>query len=1719
MNWVHGLSAKGRVQILCFLIFSLVWQSFAAITIGPGASNSALDSVFQKVRPLPDTIFFTDTTQQKTFILNSNYPATATDTVYFIHTGTNPDKYPVLKHTFDQNYNFLQQVDLHFTRFVFESNVRFNSQAGAAAHRRTFKSCVFRNGTGGPFFRFAGERASNISFENCLFHNNSLIAEFEFWGGAVPKINVNYCTFDDNDTIFKFVGSFSKDSVKVTNSIFSSNTIIAHGYDAFSSKITGSVTRIDSLFAVDTRSNPSDWKLSEDSRAKAIADTTGAPIYDISRTIRGSLNGKYDAGCWTLLLGGAPSITKQPKDTTVAEGTSAEFTVVATGSEPLHYQWYKNGVAVVSETLSVLNISAATAPADIDTVNYFCIVSNNIGSDTSIVCKLTVVRKPDFTVHPKDSLVIEGNNVSFSASALRASRYYWISGNDSIAEGATLVLNAVTQAHNNNTYRCVAVNIAGRDTSNPATLKVMGNAPFIEKEPDAVTVLKNGTAVFYLVAHGSSLEYTWYKNGSTDPVGTGNDSLVITNASESGTYYCVVSNEFGNVKSKEAALVVVDSTNKNPLLIRQVSLVDRRHVLLTLERFNVLPVVVGDQPYVDTIGIWYEEGVFPGSPIKDVINFVKIPMAEIVAGGSSTFKKVIEVNKRECVTYCFVASPFWKNPQIIPPFDTANGARVFMCSQTPLTNPLTLQTDYKAQLGAIDVTIAGFEPLQNKKDSLEYVLIWYGVGEDVVKRDTLKIDALEEIWSTSDFTYRKRYEDALFSGPEAYITFNVSWRGVLGNFSDTVKETQSVGTPRTVNYVTLSVDSMRSNSVKLKWSIEQGDNIEKVKIWYGTRPIPVNQDFDTTDYHKVILDAGLKESLIDSLTGNTLYYFGLQTYVTGQYWSFVTEKSSASAKTMNPGDLPNAISITDIKFDSLTNRIIIDWNIDTVGISSFKLKTGFWWDVKDENGSPSKGFKKIDSTLSRPDVIYIDLDQQFLVDTTYHFALWMGYQGKDGSYRWAAPESASKKALKIPQPGWQKITYFKSDNDSVSLFNHKVVLKPGKNWSNALYEDTLLVFKPDPSLLKPGFIPVSMGVDFHRNHPSNEIYMTLACDSLPEGYSIQDVFMYQYDEITDTISVLPRLSYDESGNTVTTSFKPHQMRFPFVLMIDTQEPVVTVFSDTVSVVSAKTNITDRIKVSDNIINSKVKLYIYRSDDSLFQISSDATSWHDDTITTLIDSNYVSQNHSVFAWLVVTDERNSKWINISRKVFVDYNNASLYKDVWSPVFSHSILDSPATPEAFRKIGSESEWKYDNVHFRIFTWNRKENNKPNDWVEYSEQSKDLFSFVPGRIFWVKTREDKAINLGKGVTFPLKNTFSDITLAANSFTDVALPVHFRVVIQDILDSTTYRQQHSKESLGFYEWTKNSKGLYHTSILYQPNTVQFNDPGVVLQPGSCYSIYNTSSTDIKLRIPLITEKMSTRKSVDEDRALQKDVFTEKWNIKVQAWTDDAAISPVYCGYSPGKGKHCFPVSPSFSKVRAGVLDSDKRQVHGMVVLHEKSDNGASYPLVFDNFHVQSKRVQFELENWGSMPANYKVAVFNPASATFEDQNNNLMIGAGEREYRFLVAGDETFIANWKNSFTKFSFSLVKAYPNPFRGRIQIRFVLPYSGVNKVKLAVYDQLGRRVWRKDLGKELHPGENTIMWDANNGNVLAAGTYILQLTALDGFGKVKGIKRERIMYMP
>jgi len=83
-----------------------------------------------------------------------------------------------------------------------------------------------------------------------------------------------------------------------------------------------------------------------------------------------------------------PTITTQPTAQTVAAGQTATFSVVASGTAPLAYQWQSNGAAISGATAASYTTPATVAASS--GTGYNVVVSNAAGSVTSSTATLTV---------------------------------------------------------------------------------------------------------------------------------------------------------------------------------------------------------------------------------------------------------------------------------------------------------------------------------------------------------------------------------------------------------------------------------------------------------------------------------------------------------------------------------------------------------------------------------------------------------------------------------------------------------------------------------------------------------------------------------------------------------------------------------------------------------------------------------------------------------------------------------------------------------------------------------------------------------------------------------------------------------------------------------------------------------------------------------------------------------------------------------------------------------------------------------------------------------------------------------------------------------------------------------------------------------------------------------------------------------------------------------
>ncbi|HLQ09923.1 MAG TPA: PQQ-binding-like beta-propeller repeat protein [Steroidobacteraceae bacterium] len=115
----------------------------------------------------------------------------------------------------------------------------------------------------------------------------------------------------------------------------------------------------------------------------------------------------------------APSITTQPADQSIRAGQTATYSVSASGTAPLSYQWRKSGTSIAGATAASYTTPAATT-AD-SGATFAVAVSNSAGSASSRSALLTVgaaVTSGSDVVTYKNDLARTGQNLTETALTL-----------------------------------------------------------------------------------------------------------------------------------------------------------------------------------------------------------------------------------------------------------------------------------------------------------------------------------------------------------------------------------------------------------------------------------------------------------------------------------------------------------------------------------------------------------------------------------------------------------------------------------------------------------------------------------------------------------------------------------------------------------------------------------------------------------------------------------------------------------------------------------------------------------------------------------------------------------------------------------------------------------------------------------------------------------------------------------------------------------------------------------------------------------------------------------------------------------------------------------------------------------------------------------------------------------------------------------------------------
>ncbi len=210
----------------------------------------------------------------------------------------------------------------------------------------------------------------------------------------------------------------------------------------------------------------------------------------------------------------APSITAQPASQTVTVGQTATFSVAATGTAPLTYQWKKNSVA-----MSGANSSSYTTPATTSSDNgaqFTVVVSNAAGNVTSGSAMLTVSAAavaPSITAQPASQTVTVGQTATFSVAATGTAplTYQWKKNSVAMsgATSSTYTTPATTASDNGTKFSVVVSNAAGNATSTAATLTVNVASTLQITTSQLSGGFVAGGYSATLAATGGSAPYSW----------------------------------------------------------------------------------------------------------------------------------------------------------------------------------------------------------------------------------------------------------------------------------------------------------------------------------------------------------------------------------------------------------------------------------------------------------------------------------------------------------------------------------------------------------------------------------------------------------------------------------------------------------------------------------------------------------------------------------------------------------------------------------------------------------------------------------------------------------------------------------------------------------------------------------------------------------------------------------------------------------------------------------------------------------------------------------------------------------------------------------------------------------------------------------------------------------------------------------------------------------
>jgi hypothetical protein len=1314
-----------------------------------------------------------------------------------------------------------------------------------------------------------------------------------------------------------------------------------------------------------------------------------------------------------------------------------------------------------------------------------------------------------------DSLVIAGQAARFIVATIAGTlTYKWLKYSpagavDSVGNDDTLTLASVSTAENGSQFRCVVTGNSVTDTSRALRLRVIGLLN-ITRQPTDTLVDAGDTAAFScLLADTATATYEWRRAGNATILGTAASLMlpaVVYDDSGSG-YYCRITSLAGTITTDTARLGVrPDSSTVSRMAFNPLRLTARtlsgKSVVIILDSVHLVDTSA-PAPVCDSIGIWYKAGALPQNSIDGTV-IATYPRS---AFKGTTIIDTITLPADDSVVG-LMSGLYWPNGTFST-FSANNGVLLFPADTTPPVNNL-LPTVSVKNGDSILVALTITPPPDTLK--IGSLALWYGIDSQTVASTVAGATAR---WvSASALSPISKpvvlLTDTLFAGVHERIYLGVALKSTNGKLGKAAY--CSFGTKKwlTSNPFTLRASAASPTSVRLSWTNNTSSShaFDTIRIWYGTDVILQGAFINNHRFDSVTVALNDTAKTLSGLTPATTYYFAIHGKNDG-FWSDMSAPAIYSCTTpaLTSDTLKNPVIINAIRFDSLTATIRIRWCIDST-VQSIDGTVGITCGIDQYPTSFANASlvelagRCTDSTVPIPGTIRFD--------TTYFVGLW--YQSKEGT--WIKPDDRSRSIVTIGRPFRQLVTFFDTAavRDTVEIFNGSVVLLKDSTYSEkTIISDTIELLPTDG--LATGLVAIGPSIIFRKAGPVIPFRVGFRIDSVPPGFSIADVRIYH-----DSAGVLT-VDYDTELDATQeyVYVKTASLRRTFVAAIDTVVPRVSVYSDTAGAVTSTQKLKDSLQVMDNIANVRLAYYYSRGDEAPVLRSTTVLRAAGSPVSLVISDSarVISSESGLRAFLVITDGVHIDTVNLSRRV-VRYESdmGTTEAGIWTPIYPTAELSHTETaPILSRLLPAGASAGYDPRYLRLFRWFDYDKNRtsPDKWVEYDTTDREkqkIFSFIPGRLVWLKSLENVPYNLDTGVTLSLKDTF-EYELPSHQWSDFGMPFRFGVRLEEILSATGTMG----DSVQYYVWSRDSiDDIYRLMPLHVPGMPDKMDwkRTVSYLPQGGYSFYNTAGTTVRLRIPPVLPSMAIKGASKE-----KSARSNAWSIKFIATEErGAALPAVYCGFAPNIKKGMYPVPPAYSTLQAWVFDRSTQTACGHGI-DEDAANGFTREIRIANRGETVRIVDYRLERVGNLPDGFDAYCYDAKSGAM-DTVGRIVVEGNATVSRWIISGDAAYRERFIQG-TSGRFLLANLYPNPARSQVTIRYTVPFGTEERLKLMVFDMLGKRVWERNLDGPLAAGQHTLTWNGNDrtGKPAGSGMYIVQLVVIDKRDKPVGRFEQRV----